>query len=78
MKRSHELLTGFPVITPVSIIWADEDAFGHVNNVMYVRWCETARGTSLRIILHVGANCLADASVLAAQAQQLPHCPWFL
>jgi acyl-CoA thioester hydrolase len=43
MKRPHKLLTGFPVVTPVSIIWGDEDAFGHVNNVMYLRWCETAR-----------------------------------
>jgi acyl-CoA thioester hydrolase len=24
-------------------LWGDEDAFGHVNNVAYVRWCETAR-----------------------------------
>jgi len=35
------------------------------------RWCEVARGTPLRIVVHVGANCLADAAALAAQAQQL-------
>jgi acyl-CoA thioester hydrolase len=50
MKRPHRLLTDFPVVTPVSIIWGDEDAFGHVNNVMYVRWCETARVDYLKCV----------------------------
>jgi N-acetylneuraminate lyase len=35
------------------------------------RWSEVARGTKLRVVVHVGANCLSDAKALAAQAQQL-------
>jgi N-acetylneuraminate lyase len=35
------------------------------------RWFEVARGTALRISVHVGANCLPDARALAAQAQEL-------
>src|SRR6187431_1246074 len=35
------------------------------------RWMEVARGTLLKVIVHVGANCLADARALAVQAQQL-------
>src|SRR5688572_26441445 len=35
------------------------------------RWSEVARGTEIKVIVHVGGNCLADARVLAAQAQQL-------
>lgn len=35
------------------------------------RWGEVARGTALRVVVHVGSNCLADARSLAAQAQQL-------
>jgi N-acetylneuraminate lyase len=35
------------------------------------RWAEVARGTALRVIVHVGSNCLADARTLAAQAEQL-------
>jgi len=35
------------------------------------RWLEVARGTALKIIVHVGSNCLADARALAAQAQAL-------
>ena len=35
------------------------------------RWTEVAKGTPLRIIVHVGSNCLADSCTLAAQAQSL-------
>lgn len=35
------------------------------------RWLEVARGTDLRVIVHVGANCLNDAAVLAREAQDL-------
>jgi acyl-CoA thioester hydrolase len=45
-----ELLAGFPVVTEISVLWGDEDAFGHVNNVAYLRWCETGRVEYLRRI----------------------------
>jgi N-acetylneuraminate lyase len=35
------------------------------------RWAEVTRGTDLRLVVHVGSNCLADARELAAQAQAL-------
>jgi len=35
------------------------------------RWMSAARGTTLRVVVHVGSNCLADARALAAQAQHL-------
>jgi N-acetylneuraminate lyase len=35
------------------------------------RWAEVARGTPLRVVVHVGANCLADAKALAEQAERL-------
>ena len=35
------------------------------------RWSEVARGTALRVVVHTGSNCLADARALAAQAQRL-------
>ena len=34
-------------------------------------WMEVARGTVMRVIIHVGANALTDARDLAADAQQL-------
>lgn len=35
------------------------------------RWVEVARGTPLQVVVHVGANCLAEARSLAAQAQAI-------
>lgn len=35
------------------------------------RWFAVARGTNLRIVVHVGSNCLVDARALAEQAQRL-------
>lgn len=33
----------WPVKTKLPIQWGDMDAFSHVNNVIYIRWFETAR-----------------------------------
>jgi acyl-CoA thioester hydrolase len=33
----------YPVVIDVPVAWGDMDAFQHVNNVMYLRWCESAR-----------------------------------
>jgi N-acetylneuraminate lyase len=35
------------------------------------RWIEVARGSALRVVIHVGSNCLTDARALAEQAQSL-------
>jgi len=35
------------------------------------RWSEVVRRTPLQLVVHVGANCLADAATLAAQAERL-------
>ena len=43
MKHRHEALAGFPVVVTIPVLWGDQDAFGHVNNLVYLRWCETAR-----------------------------------
>ncbi len=36
-------LTNFRTITCLPVQWGDQDAFGHVNNVVYFRWFESAR-----------------------------------
>jgi acyl-CoA thioester hydrolase len=38
-----ESLASYPVIVEVPVLWSDEDSFGHVNNVAYLRWCEQGR-----------------------------------
>ena len=35
------------------------------------RWSDATRGSALKLVIHVGANCLADSRQLASQAQQL-------
>jgi N-acetylneuraminate lyase len=35
------------------------------------RWVEVARGTPLKVVVHVGSNCLPDSQALAAQAGKL-------
>ena len=34
------------------------------------RWMDVARGTPMKVIVHVGSNCLVDAASLASHAQQ--------
>lgn len=36
-------LSDYPVIYDQSVAWGDMDALGHVNNVMYYRYIESAR-----------------------------------
>jgi len=43
MKHQHEALAGYPIVVTFPVLWGDQDAFGHVNNLAYLRWCETVR-----------------------------------
>ena len=47
---SSSSLNGYALITTIPILWGDEDAFAHVNNLAYLRWCESARVEYLRRI----------------------------
>lgn len=38
-----ENLTDYPVIVNIPVAWGEMDAFGHVNNIVYFRYFETAR-----------------------------------
>jgi acyl-CoA thioester hydrolase len=37
------LLDSFPVRVEIPVAWGEMDAFGHVNNIVYFRYFETAR-----------------------------------
>lgn len=67
----HPSLAGFPVVVTYSVQWGEQDAFGHVNNTVYFRWCESARIAYLEkvglsseiagqgigpILAHIGCN----------------------
>lgn len=38
-----ELLKEYKVVSTIKVQWGDMDAMQHVNNVIYVKWGETAR-----------------------------------
>lgn len=42
-KPETEDAARFPVTVEIPVAWGDMDAFGHVNNAVYLRWFETAR-----------------------------------
>src|SRR6184192_1459964 len=52
-------LADHPVVITWPVQWGDQDAFGHVNNVVYFRWMESARIAYFR-----------QAGVESAAAQQ--------
>ena len=39
-----------PVSVQIPVAWGDMDAFGHVNNTVYLRWFETARIAFFRAV----------------------------
>lgn len=44
MSEPHPpALADFPAVITLPVQWGDQDAFGHVNNVVYFRWYESAR-----------------------------------
>ena len=43
MAAPHPDLADFPIIERIPVAWGDMDAFQHVNNVVYLKWFETAR-----------------------------------
>lgn len=39
----HASLADFPVVIRLPVQWGEQDAFGHVNNIIFFRWYESAR-----------------------------------
>jgi acyl-CoA thioester hydrolase len=39
----HTPLTDYPVVVETPVAWGEMDAYGHVNNIVYFRYFETAR-----------------------------------
>ena len=43
MADSPTQTPAHPVVIELPVQWGDQDAFGHVNNVVHFRWMESAR-----------------------------------
>jgi acyl-CoA thioester hydrolase len=42
-NKRPAVLKGYPIVIELPIQWGDLDAYGHVNNLVYLRWFEAAR-----------------------------------
>lgn len=42
-EPKNTLLGEYPVVTVLPVQWGDQDAFGHVNNTVPIRWFESSR-----------------------------------
>ena len=38
-----DLLSDFPVVIELPVVWGEMDAYGHVNNIIYFRYFESVR-----------------------------------
>ena len=56
-----ENLDEYRVVITLPILWGDQDAFGHVNNTVPIRWFESAR---IAYLEQSGLKHVADASGL--------------
>ncbi len=43
MEEIGRLLTKFPVVIEIDVAWGEMDSMGHVNNIVYFRYFESAR-----------------------------------
>ena len=50
------MLEGFPLITRFTVPFADVDMMQHVNNVAYIRWCETIRAEYFAEVMNEPIN----------------------
>lgn len=55
------MLADFAVKLTLPVFWSDQDAFGHVNNTVCIRWFESARVAYLE---HLGLGSLMTAEKL--------------
>ncbi|MER5439087.1 thioesterase family protein [Streptomyces sp. NPDC002790] len=53
---------------PCPLRWADADAYGHINNSMYLRYMEEARTRMFREVLAAGEAGLQNAFVVSRAA----------
>ena len=70
-QAAHFLKSNVGTIFICGTTWECHSLSLEERRTLAERWLEVARGTALKIVVHVGSNCLADARALAAQAQSL-------
>ncbi|MDO3381985.1 acyl-CoA thioesterase [Gilvimarinus algae] len=59
MTDRDDFIRNFPVTIDIDVQWGEMDAFGHVNNAVYLRYFESARIAYMR---HVAGRGVFDLS----------------
>ena len=60
-------LTDFPIVITIPVQWGDQDALGHVNNIVTLKWFESARVKYLEALMIRTPNDQPElSSILAA------------
>lgn len=57
-EKKMKELNQHPVIHEQAVAWGDMDAFGHVNNVLYYRYIESARIKYMDILDFLQQRCI--------------------
>jgi len=50
----------WPMETKIPVLWGDMDSFGHVNNIIYLKWCETSRIELFRKMWNIDSIAMND------------------
>jgi len=70
-QAAHLLANGITIVFIAGSTGESHSLSADERRALTQRWIEVTRGTALRVIVHVGSNCLTDAAALARQAQDL-------
>jgi len=62
------LRPGWPVSLELPVAWGDMDAFGHVNNTVYLRWFESARIVYFELVGVIGRVATEGVGPILARA----------
>ena len=63
------LITGYPYITPLTTRWMDNDIYGHINNVAYYSFFDTAAN---RYLIEHGLD-IANGSIIGLVVESKCH-----
>jgi acyl-CoA thioester hydrolase len=61
MPTDRPLLAAYPYVTPITTRWMDNDIYGHINNVAYYSFFDTAAN---RFLIERGGLDIATAAII--------------
>ena len=71
MPTERPLLDGYPYVTPITTRWNDNDIYGHINNVAYYSFFDTAAN---QLLIERGGLDIAGGSVIGLVVES--HCAY--